>query len=100
MGKDTFHAMIILRKFLYDKVYRSPAVHNEFVKAKKVIIGLYNYLLKDPDTLQGELEKMEMAPWDPSKTPLKRSVCDLIASMTDRYALALYSKLFLPKSLV
>jgi len=100
MGKETFHAMIILRKFLYDKVYRSPAVHNEFVKAKKIIIGLYNYLLKDPDTLQGELEKMEMAPWDSSKNPLKRSVCDLIASMTDRYALALYSKLFLPKSLV
>ncbi|MCK5349766.1 MAG: deoxyguanosinetriphosphate triphosphohydrolase, partial [Desulfobacula sp.] len=38
MGQDTFHAMIILRKFLYDKVYRSPAVHNEFIKAKKVII--------------------------------------------------------------
>ncbi|MBU8910948.1 MAG: deoxyguanosinetriphosphate triphosphohydrolase [Desulfobacterales bacterium] len=100
MGKDTFHAMTILRKFLYDKVYRSPAVHNEFVKAKKVIIGLYNYLLNDPDTLQRELEKMEMAPWDSSKNSLKRSVCDLIASMTDRYALRLYSKIFFPKPLV
>lgn len=35
MGEDTFHAMTILRKFLYDQVYRSPAVHGEFVKAKK-----------------------------------------------------------------
>ena len=100
MGTDTFHAMTILRKFLYDKVYRSPAVHNEFLKAKKVIIGLYEYFLNHPDTLQRELEKMEMAPWDPSRNPLKRSVCDLIASMTDRYALGLYSKLFFPKSLV
>ncbi len=96
MGKETFHAMTILREFLYDKVYRSPVVHNEFVKAKKIIIGLYNYFLNHPETLQKELEKMEMASWDSSVNPLKRSVCDLIASMTDRYALNLYSRLFFP----
>ncbi|MCK4768397.1 MAG: hypothetical protein KAS28_08410, partial [Desulfobacula sp.] len=50
------------------------------------------------DALQRELEKMEMAPWDSSKNPLKRSVCDLIASMTDRYAMNLYSKIFLPNA--
>ncbi len=96
MGSDTFNAMSTLRTFLYNKVYRSPVVHNEFVKAKKIIIGLYNYFLNNPDALQKELEKMEMAPWDASKNKLKRSVCDVIASMTDRYALNLYSKLFFP----
>ena len=96
MGKETFQAMTILREFLYDKVYRSPVVHNEFVKAKKIIIGLYNYFLNHPDTLQKELEKMEMTAWDSSANQLKRSVCDLIASMTDRYALNLYSRLFFP----
>ncbi len=100
MGKDTFHAMTILRKFLYEKVYRSPAVHEEFVKAKNIIIGLYNYFIHHSDALQSELEKMEMAPWDAAKNPLKRSVCDIIASMTDRYALTLYSKTFFPKPLV
>ncbi len=100
MGKETFHAMTMLRKFLYEMVYRSPAVHNEFVKAKKVIMGLYNYFLENSDQLQIELEKMEMAPWDPTKSKLKKSVCDLIASITDRYALELYSRLFFPKPLV
>jgi len=100
MGEDAFHAMTILRKFLYDKVYRSPAVHNEFIKAKKVIIGLYLYLIDHPELMQKELEKMEMAPWDSSKNALKRSVCDVIASMTDRYALELYTKLFFPNPLV
>ncbi|MCP3874926.1 MAG: deoxyguanosinetriphosphate triphosphohydrolase [Desulfobacteraceae bacterium] len=100
MGKDTYHAMIILRKFLYDRVYRSPAVHDEFVKAKKIIMGLYDYLINNPDAMQIELEKMEMAPWDSSKNKLKRSVCDAIASMTDRYALDLYSKTFFPRPLV
>ncbi len=100
MGKDTFQAMTILRKFLYEKVYRSPGVHNEFIKAKKVIMGLYLHLTEHPDLMQIELEKMEMAPWDSSKNALKRSVCDVIASMTDRYALDLYTKLFFPNPLV
>jgi dGTPase len=100
MGQDAFHAMTILRKFLYDKVYRSPAVHNEFLKAKKVIMGLYHYFIQHPDLMQQELEKMEMAPWDSNKNALKRSVCDVIASMTDRYALDLYTKLFFPNPLV
>ncbi|MBA3012081.1 MAG: deoxyguanosinetriphosphate triphosphohydrolase [Proteobacteria bacterium] len=100
MGKEAFHAMTLLRKFLYDKVYRSPAVHNEFIKAKKVIMGLYQYFIEHPERLQKELEKMEMAPWDSDKNALKRSVCDVIASMTDRYALTLYTKLFFPNPLV
>lgn len=100
IGKDTYHAMTILRKFLYEKVYRSPAVHDEFIKAKKVIAGLFEYFTRNPDALQKEMEQMEMAPWDEAKTPLERSVCDVIASMTDRYALELYAQLFFPKPLV
>ncbi len=92
--------MTILRKFLYEKVYRSPGVHNEFIKAKKIIEGLYLHFIRYPDHLQLELEKMEMAPWDHDKNSLKRSVCDAIASMTDRHALEVYSKLFLPNPLV
>ena len=100
MGEETMEAMTILRKFLFEKVYRSPAVHDEFVKAKKVIIGLYRYFMENPDEMQKELEKMEMAPWDSAKNKLKRSVCDVIASMTDRYALKLYTRLFFPNPLV
>jgi dGTPase len=100
MGKEALSAMTVLRKFLYDKVYRSPAVHNEFIKAKKVIMGLYHHLLEHPELMQKELEIMEMAPWNADTNPLKRSVCDVIASMTDRYALDLYTKLFFPNPLV
>ncbi len=97
MGEATYSAMTILRQFLYEKVYRAPSVHQEFVKAKKVLIELYNHFMSDVDFLQTELEKMEMAPWDPSKNSLERSVCDIIASMTDRYALELYTRLFFPR---
>lgn len=100
MGEGEMQAMTLLRQFLFDAVYRSPDVHNEFIKAKKIIKGLYHYLLAHPDQLQLELEKMEMAPWNGDNALLRRSVCDVIASMTDRYALELYSKLFFPKPLV
>ena len=96
MGDRTYTAMTTLRRFLYEKVYRSPSVHKEFVKAKKVLKELYGYFIDHPDTMQHELEKMEMAPWDGQPETLKRTTCDIIASMTDRYALELYSKLFFP----
>ncbi len=96
MGDRVFSAMTTLRQFLYKKVYRSPSVHIEFLKAKKILTELYQYFLTDVDKLQKELEKMEMAPWNPDKNSLERSVCDVIASMTDRYAMEIYSRVFLP----
>lgn len=97
MGKATFSAMSILRQFLYKNVYRSPSVHSEFIKAKKILTELYHHFLNNTDTLQAELKKMELATWDPCKNSLERSACDAIASMTDRYAMEVYSRTFLPK---
>ncbi len=96
MGDRIFSAMTVLRQFLYKNVYRSPSVHSEFIKAKKILTELYRYFLTNTDKLQQELEKMEMAPWDPCQNSLERSVCDVIASMTDRYAMEIYSRVFLP----
>jgi dGTPase len=100
IGDDILEAMIIMRKFLYENVYRSKVVHKEFTKAKKILTELFNFFLNNENQLQIELEKMEMAPWDNSSTSdITRSVCDLIASMTDRYALEIYEKFFFPSSL-
>jgi dGTPase len=97
MGEPIYNAMAVLRRFLYENVYRSPSVHEEFIKAKKVLKELYHHFLGNVDLLQKELAKMEMASWDPARNTLERSVCDLIASMTDRYALDLYARIFFPK---
>ncbi len=96
MGDRIFSAMTVLRQFLYKHVYRSASVHSEFIKAKKILTELYQYFLTNTNQLQKELEKMEMAPWDPCKNSLERAVCDVIASMTDRYAMEIYSRVFLP----
>jgi dGTPase len=87
--------MATLRRFLYDNVYRSDRVHNEFVKAKKILSELYYYLLENKPILQKELKKMEMGNFPPD-TAQDRMVCDFVASITDRYALNLYEEIFFP----
>jgi len=92
MGDEVLQAMVKLREFLYERVYDLGRVHEDFIKARKVIMELYQIFLSDPgllDTYLGVSENPEQA--DPQK------VTDFIAGMTDRYALNLYEKIFLPK---
>jgi dGTPase len=91
--------MTVLREFLYENVYRAPKVHNEFIKAKKTLSELYTFFLDDDHMLQEELSKMGIKGCQDQNQDKARTVCDLIASMTDRYAMNLYTKIFLPTSL-
>jgi len=97
---DVYEAMTNLRKFLYDNVYRSRRVHEEFVKAKKMISELYAYFHEHPDILRKKLAGMEMESSYPSEVPVERIICDFIASITDRYTLNLYNEIFVPTPLV
>ena len=83
-----------LRNFLYHHVYRSDQVHNEFVKASKIVREIFWYCMEN----QGFLEQ-RMGSFAQSFS-IERRVCDFIASMTDRYAIMLYREIFEPRSLV
>ncbi len=100
MGNDLYSAMIELRQFLYEHVYRAEKVHREFVKAKKILLELYQYFMENPDRLAQELTSLDMAHCLQQDEPYKRVVCDLISTMTDRYAMNLYTRLFFPSPLV
>ena len=96
MMKDTISE---LRKFLYDNVYRNYRVHNEFVKAQKIIRELYEYFLEH-EFPNGEglfCEPGGCAVRKEKSDNVHRRVCDFIAGMTDRYALGLYNHIFMPK---
>jgi len=96
MSDKVFGAMAALRKFLYDNVYRSPLVHNDFIKAKKILLELYAYFLEHEAMLEQELVGMEMGGIYRNGDSRERIVCDFIASMTDRYAMVLYERIFFP----
>jgi dGTPase len=100
MSDEVDEAMALLRKFLYDNVYRSPRVHRHFEKAKKILSELYLYFLDNESTLLENLAELQMTGCNHNDQSRERIVCDLIASMTDRYAMNLYKKLFFPIPLV
>ncbi|MCU0578163.1 MAG: deoxyguanosinetriphosphate triphosphohydrolase [Desulfobacterota bacterium] len=92
IGAEVLEAMERLRHFLYERVYEAGRVHHDFTKARKVIRELYEVLLAAPEEIRRE-SGSEIA--EGNLDPQRAS--DFIAGMTDRYALRLYEKIFLPK---
>ena len=91
-------AITLLRAFLYDNVYRNSWVHNEFIKGQRIIRELYAYFMENGLVRvagDGWLIDDQEKNWSDEKTAHRR-VCDYIAGMTDRYALAVYEHLFMP----
>jgi dGTPase len=79
-----------LRGFLYKNIYEGEIAKKEFKKAKKMLLDLYNYYLEHTDEVFKEVPKAILS-------KKERIVCDFIAGMTDRFALIMYEKLFLPE---
>ena len=102
LGHDVFRAMTILREFLYDNVYRSKPVEGEFIKSNKLLTELYRFFLEPRNKayLDAELDALELSFCKHRLQTIERTVCDFIASITDRYALELYTRLFFPAPMV
>ncbi len=84
-------AMDDLRAFLFERVYRNPVAKGEETKAKDLIRQLYHYYIRNPKKLPADFQPQ----LDFEGMP--RIVCDYIAGMTDKYAVDLYSEIFVPR---
>ena len=86
--------LITLRSFMFSHVYKSSRVKKEedLAKVDVVIKSLYEYFLKNPDKLPEDLQEIAAA------NGINEAVKDYIAGMTDRFALNVYTDLFVPKS--
>jgi dGTPase len=87
MKAETLEALEALRKYMFENMYLIPDVRGEFEKAQKILIALFEYVIAHPE------EYLDTS----SEQPVERLAIDFIAGMTDRYALNLYAKLFLPR---
>jgi dGTPase len=87
MSDRIYAAVTGLRDFLYDRVYFSPEAERMTLKVEKILRDLYEYVLENP----GDLVK----PY-PEEDSLEERARDVIAGMTDLYALRLYEELFSP----
>jgi dGTPase len=90
MSSAVLQATNELRKFMFDNVYIGSAAKVEEKKAKNIIKGLYEYYIENPE----EIPIVGFGGND--KTNKERYVCDYIAGMSDRFAINLYTELFIP----
>ena len=81
-----------IKAYLYPHMYRHPRVMKVRVEAAEVVRRLAEAFLADPQKMPGEWAVTAAQLNDPNR--VGRLVCDYIAGMTDRYALAEHEKLF------
>jgi len=89
-AKDLMHG---IREWMFSNVYWSDAVRpsDEMRRIEHIINALYDYYLENPDFLAHE-EKLLL-----KRDGINEVVKDQIAGMTDRFAVKLYNKLFVPQ---
>ncbi|HET9552764.1 MAG TPA: deoxyguanosinetriphosphate triphosphohydrolase [Anaeromyxobacteraceae bacterium] len=85
-------ALLALRDFLYARVYENPVVHEEFVKAQRILRDLYAWCVEDGARCRAAYG---VAPREGET--LERAVTDFVSGMTDRFALSTWEALFVPR---
>jgi len=81
---------LVLKRFLFQNLYRHYKVEKMRVKAEIFITRLFETYLRYPNLLPPKYHiRLE-------RFGLHRVVCDYIAGMTDRFALDEYKRLFEP----
>ena len=81
---DTFH------NYMYEKVYKNPEAKSEETKVFGMLEGIYNYYIKRPELMPEEYRALIENDGE------KRAVCDYISGMTDRYAVDVFSEIYIP----
>ena len=90
MSPAVEEALLNLRSFMFDRVYRSPIAKSQEGKAEDMLIRLYEYYFENPQALPEDFHPQM------SFEGLERTVCDYIAGMSDNYAVDKYTELFVP----
>ncbi len=78
-------------QFMYEAVYCNPKAKGEEGKAEAVVQALYRHFTAHPQEMPEEYQGIL------ARSDEHRAACDYISGMSDRYAVAVYENLFVPK---
>ena len=95
MEENIHTAMLKLRQFMFDNVYKNPKIEAVNTNYTTILEELYNYYLNFPNEIRSINDGRTQ--FDPANDNIHRIVCDFLASMTDLYAIEAYNKLFWKK---
>lgn len=83
---DGFHS------FMYGHVYTNLRAKSEEKKVFGILDGIFEYYLKNPDELPEDYRLLA------DRDGLHRATADYVSGMTDKYAVSLYNRLFIPEA--
>ncbi|MBE7031607.1 MAG: deoxyguanosinetriphosphate triphosphohydrolase [Ruminococcaceae bacterium] len=92
MEPEVFEAMMGLRRYMFDNVYLNDYAKSEEKKSFNVISSLFTLYSENPELIPESVREISCSEDN------MIVVRDTIAGMTDRYALSLFDKYFVPKS--
>ncbi|MEI7644154.1 MAG: deoxyguanosinetriphosphate triphosphohydrolase [Chloroflexales bacterium] len=94
MSPPVLEATNALREFMFRNVYLNKAAKRDDEKVRFVIETLYAYFCAHLSALPEDLLRINQQ----RQEPAERAVVDYIAGMTDRYALEVFKRIFIPKT--
>ncbi len=93
MSEPVAEAMRKLRQFMFENVYQNPVAKSEESKAETLMETLYGHFLKNIGDMPAEYGQLI-----DEGEPKEQVVCDYVGAMTDRFAIAVYEDIYIPKS--
>ena len=89
MSREILDATLALRDFLFGAVYENEESTVELKKARGILSGLWEKVGERPDQF--------LDPRTVEQEGCEAALRDFIAGMTDRYAVALFEQLYIPR---
>lgn len=93
MSSEREEGLLELRRLMFANVYTNRQAKKEEDKAKYMLIQLYEYYIRHQDKLPEEYQQLIC-----EGEEISRTVCDYISGMTDRYAIEMFRRLYIPKA--
>jgi dGTPase len=90
MSPEVLDVVDELREFMFSKVYTDSAAKEDDPKTHFIVHKLFEYFCAHPDDLPDEWRA------NPRAEPIERRVADYIAGMTDRYAIQVFERFYVP----
>ncbi|MCR5432091.1 MAG: deoxyguanosinetriphosphate triphosphohydrolase [Lachnospiraceae bacterium] len=110
MSDEVGNALAGLRKYMFANVYTSPVAKGQEKKAERMVEFLFDYYKEHSDELPEDLrmhiehgdgreftEEHLYSELELIERRKERAVCDYIAGMTDRFAVARFNEIMVPQ---
>jgi dGTPase len=94
MSSEVLAATNALREFMFENVYLTSRAKDDDHKVRFVIETLYSHFVANPAQLPEDLRRINHE----RREPIERAVVDYIAGMTDRYAIEVFNRIFVPRT--